>query len=135
MTDVVAGIIWQNGRYLGVQRPQGKRHAGFWEFPGGKVDPGEYTAEALIRELHEELGIRVTTLTYWREKVHEYPELTVRLSFFHIRDFVGIPSPLEGQELRWLTPAQALELPFLEADRDIIEELSAFAKRAGVSPG
>jgi len=135
MVDVVAGIIWQGGRYLGVQRPQGKRHAGFWEFPGGKVEPGENTADALIRELHEELGIRVAAPVYWRETVHAYPELTVRLSFFHIRDFVGVPSPLEGQGLRWLTPAEALELPFLEADRDIIEELSTLSKCAGFSPG
>ena len=131
MIDVVAGIIWQGDRYLAVQRPQGKRHAGFWEFPGGKVEPGEAAPDAMIRELHEELGIRVTTPQFWREKVHAYPELTVRLSFFHIRDFVGVPSPQEGQGLRWLTPVRALDLPFLAADRGIIEELAAFDHRCG----
>jgi len=127
MIDVVAGIIWRDGRYLGVKRPEGKRHAGFWEFPGGKVESGEDRQRALIRELSEELGIRARAPKYWREKVHTYPEVTVRLSFFHIRDFVGVPSPLEGQGLSWLTPAEGLLLPFLEADRDIIKELAALA--------
>jgi len=131
MIHVVAGIIWQGGRYLAVQRPPGKRHAGFWEFPGGKVEPGESTADALVRELHEELGITLTQFQYWCEKIHEYPDLTVRLSFFHICDFNGVPSSLEGQGLRWLTPVEALELPFLEADRGIVQKLAAKAESGG----
>ena len=125
MIHVVAGIIWREGRYLGVCRPEGKAHAGLWEFPGGKVEAGEDMAEAMTRELLEELDIEATCLEYWKEKTHAYPGLTVRLSFFHIRDFKGVPRPLEGQELRWLTPAEGVGLPFLEADRDIVEELLA----------
>lgn len=126
MIDVVAGILWKDGRYLGVRRPEGKAHAGLWEFPGGKVEPGEDPAAALVRELEEELDIRVLEVDFWREKIHEYPSCTVRLFFFHIRDFKGVPRPLEGQGLRWLTPDEAVDLPFLEADRDIVEDLRAF---------
>ena len=125
MIHVVAGIIWREGRYLGVRRPKGKPHAGLWEFPGGKVEPGEDAPSAMVRELLEELAIKAENVEYWREKIHEYPDFTVRLSFFHIHDFKGVPSPLEGQGLRWLTPAEAVALPFLEADRDIVMELSA----------
>ena len=125
MIHVVAGILWREGRFLGVKRPEGKAMSGFWEFPGGKVELGEDAACALIRELGEELGIDALCPEFWREKIHEYPELTVRLSFFHIRDFNGIPHPLEGQGLRWLTPAEAVLLPFLEADVDIVQELAA----------
>lgn len=125
MIHVVAAVLWREGRFLGVQRPEGKAHAGLWEFPGGKVEEGEDAPAALVRELREELGIEARAPAFWREKIHEYPALTVRLSFFHIRDFNGDPCPLEGQGLRWLTPAQARELPFLEADRDIVEALPA----------
>jgi len=125
MIHVVAGIIWAGESYLGVQRPEGKSHAGLWEFPGGKVEPGEDAASAMVRELREELDIEALQVEYWREKIHEYPALTVRLSFFHIRDFKGVPRPMEGQGLRWVTPAEAVALPFLEADRDIVTELSA----------
>ncbi|GFK92605.1 CTP pyrophosphohydrolase [Fundidesulfovibrio magnetotacticus] len=124
MIHVVAGILWRDGLCLGVRRPEGKAHAGLWEFPGGKVEAGEDPAQALVRELREELGIEAREPRYWREKIHEYPGGIVRLSFFHIRDFKGVPRPLEGQGLRWLTPAQARELPFLEADRDIVEALA-----------
>lgn len=127
MIRVVAGILWQEGRYLGVCRPEGKPHAGEWEFPGGKIEPDEDAACALTRELREELGIESGPPEFWREKIHEYPNITVHLSFFHIRDFKGVPHPLEGQGLRWLTPAEAVSLPFLEADRDIVAELSALA--------
>jgi len=123
--DVVAGILWREGRYLGVRRPEGKAHAGLWEFPGGKVEPGEDPAAALVRELAEELDIQAGAPQFWREKIHEYPGLTVRLFFFHIRDFKGVPRPLEGQGLRWLTPAEGVSLPFLEADQDIVEDLLA----------
>ncbi|WP_243361126.1 (deoxy)nucleoside triphosphate pyrophosphohydrolase [Fundidesulfovibrio terrae] len=125
MIHVVAGIIWSDGRYLGVKRPEGKSHAGLWEFPGGKVEPGEDAPRAMVRELREELDIEVSSVEFWREKIHEYPGFTVRLSFFHIRDFKGVPRPMEGQGLRWVTPAEAEHLPFLEADRDIVTELLA----------
>lgn len=123
--QVVAGIIWRSGRYLGVCRPEGRTHAGLWEFPGGKVEEGEKPLHALVRELREELGIEVHGADFWKEKTHAYPDFTVNLSFFHIHAFKGFPRPLEGQGLRWLYPAEGVALPFLAADRDIVEELVA----------
>lgn len=100
--DVAAGIIWQAGRFLAAQRPPDKPHAGFWEFPGGKLEPGEDAAQALARELAEELDIRVRTAAFWRCTEHDYPErgLHVRLHFFHVTAFDGQPSSREGQALR-----------------------------------
>ena len=129
---VVAGILWRAGRYLAVQRPEGKRHAGLWEFPGGKVEPGEALEAAMVRELAEELGITAQAPEFWREKDHTYQQGTVRLYFFHIRAFKGVPRPLEGQGLSWVTPAEGLKLAFLEADRDIVEELQRFPALSGV---
>ena len=122
---VVAAVIWQGERFLGVSRPPGKPMAGFWEFPGGKVKPGEPLEAALIRELAEELDLIPVDLVHWRDLTHPYPQLTVHLSFFHIHGFKGVPRPLEGQDLRWLTAAEALDYPFLEADREIIGALLA----------
>ena len=123
--DVAAGIIWQAGRFLAAQRPPDKPHAGFWEFPGGKLEPGEDAAQALARELAEELDIRVRTAAFWRCAEHDYPErgLHVSLHFFHVTAFDGQPSSREGQTLRWILPEEAPALPFLPADAAIVAAL------------
>ncbi|QLA15881.1 (deoxy)nucleoside triphosphate pyrophosphohydrolase [Desulfolutivibrio sulfoxidireducens] len=125
--DVVAAVIWRDGRFLAVRRPPGKAMAGMWEFPGGKVEAGETPRAALARELREELGIFPSRLVFWKETSHAYPELRVRLLFFHVWDFPGEPAALEGQELAWLTPDQARAYPFLDADVDIVGELAGIA--------
>ena len=123
--DVAAGIIWQAGRFLAAQRPPDKPHAGFWEFPGGKLEPGEDAARALARELAEELDIRVRTAAFWRCAEHDYPErgLHVRLHFSHVTAFDGQPSGREGQALRGVLPEEAPALPFLPADAAIVAAL------------
>lgn len=123
--DVAAGVIWQAGRFLAAQRPPDKPHAGFWEFPGGKLEPGEDAAQALARELAEELDIRVRTATFWRCAEHDYPErgIHVRLHFFHVTAFDGQPFSREGQNLRWILPEEASSLPFLPADAAIVAAL------------
>lgn len=126
--DVVAGILWRNGRYLAVQRPAGKLHAGFWEFPGGKQEDGETLEAALVRELREELAITALDYQFWCAKEHIYPgppQRHVRLYFFHVTAFDGTPLPNEGQALQWVTPASARSLPFLEADRKLVETLAS----------
>lgn len=125
--EVAAGILWRGGRFLGVERPPGTRHAGFWEFPGGKLEPGEAADAALARELDEELGVTDARPEFWRRVVHDYPEFRVHLHFFHVRAFTGEPRPREGQRLQWLTPAEALEKPFLPADEDVVRALGECA--------
>lgn len=80
--DVVAAIIWREGRYLAVRRPPGKAMAGMWEFPGGKIEAGESPRAALARELREELGLFPTCFAFWKEVYYVYPDHPVRLAFF-----------------------------------------------------
>jgi len=121
--DVVAAVIWRGRKFLAVKRPPGKPQAGFWEFPGGKVEPGESLEQALARELGEELDIQPTTWAFWLEKRHAYEHIRVRLFFFHVYQFAGRTLAREGHELRWLEP-QAADVPFLEADTDIVRLLA-----------
>jgi 8-oxo-dGTP diphosphatase len=118
--EVVAGILWRGGRYLAVERPEGKRHAGFLEFPGGKVEPGEGLEQALARELEEELGIRPLALRFRLCKEHDYPDFSVRLHFFDVTAFEGDPRGLENQALLWVRPGEAPVDRFLPADRDMV---------------
>lgn len=121
--EVVAGILWRGRRFLAVKRPPGKPQAGFWEFPGGKVEPGESREDALARELHEELGVVPTTWAYWTEKRHDYGHIKVRLHFYHVHQHAGRAVSREGHELRWVDAEGACGIPFLEADTEIVEAL------------
>lgn len=106
--DVAAGLILRgDGQLLLGQRPAGKPWAGWWELPGGKLEPGETVLQALARELEEELGIRVTEATPWVTYVHVYPHTTVRLAFCRVTQWEGEPRGLENQQLRWVDPAHA----------------------------
>ncbi|GFM37803.1 (deoxy)nucleoside triphosphate pyrophosphohydrolase [Desulfovibrio psychrotolerans] len=120
---VVAGIVWRNGRFLAARRPEGKAHAGFWEFPGGKMEPGETREQALVREFREEMSITPLVWEFWRTVRHAYPEQVVHLYFYHITSFAGSVHPAEGHETGWFSHEQALELPFLEADIAVVREL------------
>ncbi len=120
---VVAGIIPdQGGRVLVARRPAGKVGAGLWEFPGGKVGPGESDGEALGRELHEELGITIgacESLPHYRAA----PPPGIDLAFWRVRTYDGVPRGREGQEIRWCAPEELAALPFLPADRPILARL------------
>ncbi len=122
---VACGIVWRQDRFLAACRPPGKRHAGKWEFPGGKLEPGETPAEALVRELREELSLCAGRIEPWRTVRHTYPETTVDLVVFQVMSFEGEPVPNDGQLLRWVTPEEARSLPFLEPDRPLLEHLVA----------
>ena len=90
--------------FLLAQRPEGKVYAGYWEFPGGKVEPGETVREALVRELQEELGISVTACSPWLTRVFTYPHATVRLNFWRVTAWdgeIGITAPLEHSAVDW----------------------------------
>lgn len=125
--DVVAAVIWSREHFLGVRRPEGKPLAGFWEFPGGKVETGESREDALTRELQEELGLTPLETSFWRTLRHDYEHLHVTLHFYHIHSWTGALQAREGHELRWLLPAEAQKLPFLEADTEIVQALQGLA--------
>ena len=100
--DVAVGILMKpNGDVLLGQRPDGKPYSGYWEFPGGKVDPGESILQALKREFVEELGIEVVSAEEWCGVEHVYEHAHVRLHFFISREWRGEPQSLEGQAFAW----------------------------------
>ncbi|HEU0234628.1 MAG TPA: Nudix family hydrolase [Gallionella sp.] len=109
--EVSAAVLQQpDGSFLLAQRPPGKIWAGYWEFPGGKIEPGETPYHALVRELREELGIEVENAYPWVTRVFTYPHATVRLNFFRVTEWRGELHPHEGQEFAWQSPA-ALRYP------------------------
>ena len=122
--EAVAGVLRRGDTFLAVERPQGKIMAGYWEFPGGKIEPGETPREALRRELAEELGIACSEATLWQTARHRYEHGVVVLRLFHVSLFTGEPEPLEGQRLLWVTPAEALAMPFLPADVPLVKQLA-----------
>ncbi len=125
LVDVAAAVLTQpDGRVLLAQRPQGKPYAGYWEFPGGKVEPGEALELALARELREELGIAVQAPCRWITRVFEYPHATVRLNFFRVFDWQGTPHPHEGQLFSWQRPEAIEVTPLLPANFPVVKVLS-----------
>jgi 8-oxo-dGTP diphosphatase len=124
---VAAALYDAEGRVLIAQRPQGKHQAGRWEFPGGKLAPGESEATALARELREELGILVTASRPFMRLTHAYPDRSVELSMWIVERFSGAPRGLDGQELRWVAPARLGDEDLLEADRPFVEALQNLA--------
>lgn len=125
ITEVVAAVLTQpDGRVLLAQRPPGKVYAGYWEFPGGKVEPGETLQTALVRELREELGISVNPSCRWITRVFEYPHAMVRLNFFRVFEWQGEPHPHEGQVFSWQLPDAVTVTPLLPANFPILKALS-----------
>jgi 8-oxo-dGTP diphosphatase len=121
--QVVAGIIVRDGRVLVSRRPAGTHLGGLWEFPGGKLEPGEDEESALVRELREELGIEVRPGASWGILRHRYPEREVVLRFRFAEIVAGEPRPLEVDEVRWATPDELGKLQFPEADRPVVTAL------------
>jgi 8-oxo-dGTP diphosphatase len=125
LTEVVAAVLTQpDGRVLLAQRPTGKVYAGYWEFPGGKVEAGETLGAALARELHEELGITIAPPCRWITRVFEYPHATVRLNFFRVFEWQGEPHPHEGQVFSWQRPDAVEVTPLLPANFPIVKALT-----------
>ena len=123
MTDVVAALIWEGDRFLACQRPANKARARLWEFVGGKVESGESLEAALIRECREELDITVAPRDVFMEVIHEYPDLTVRLTLFNAVIAEGKPKALEHHDIRWITVQEIDGLAFCPADEEILKKL------------
>jgi 8-oxo-dGTP diphosphatase len=116
LTPVAVGILQRpDGQVLFAQRPPGKAYAGFWEFPGGKIEPGESSRDALVRELREELGVDVTSATAWLTQQHAYPHAFVELRFFRVTGWLGEVCPQEGQQVAWQIPGAYTVSPLLPA--------------------
>jgi 8-oxo-dGTP diphosphatase len=122
--EVVAAVIERpDGSFLLAQRPAGKVYAGYWEFPGGKVEPGEPLSVALQRELHEELGIDVEIAHPWIVQNYTYSHATVRLNFFRVRAWHGEPRGKEQQQLAWQHASAVDVAPLLPANAPVLRAL------------
>jgi 8-oxo-dGTP diphosphatase len=123
--DVAAAVILRpDGSFLMARRPPGKLYAGYWEFPGGKIEPGEAPAAAIARELHEELGIDIGAACPWMTRVFEYPHGTVHLRFFRIFDWQHEPHAREGQDIGWQTLDALVSGPMLPANAPVLASLA-----------
>jgi 8-oxo-dGTP diphosphatase len=118
-------LVDTDGRVLLAQRPEGKQLAGLWEFPGGKVEPGETPEQCLIRELQEEIGIEtdIPCLAPLTFASHSYDDFHLLMPLFVCRRFRGIAQPKEGQALKWVRPKQMRDYPMPPADAPLIQFL------------
>jgi 8-oxo-dGTP diphosphatase len=123
--EVVAAVLERaDGSFLLAQRPPGKVYAGWWEFPGGKVEAGEPLAQALARELLEELGIRLVKAYPWISRVHVYEHGTVMIHFFRVVEWQGEPHPHEGQSFAWQRLGAPVVEPMLPANGPVLASLA-----------
>jgi 8-oxo-dGTP diphosphatase len=124
VTDVAVGVLIDaQGRFLLTSRPPGKVYEGYWEFPGGKLEAGETVAEALRRELQEEIGVTIGAVQAWREKLVDYPHALVRLHFCKVFDWQGELHMHEGQDFAWQTLPVTVE-PVLPGTVPVLEWLA-----------
>ena len=128
----VGVVVDSQGRLLIGERPQGKAYAGQWEFPGGKVEPGETVFEALVREFREELNLQVEAAHALFSCVHAYPDREVELHFWQVTDYRGEARGVEGQNLRWVHSDDLASVNFLEGNRALLEKICALVSSGPV---
>jgi mutator protein MutT len=119
---VVAAVIERDGCFLVTRRQHGVHLAGYWEFPGGKCEAGESHVDGLVRELREELGVDVVVGVEVLTTAHDYPDRRVELHFLRC-DLAGTPTPLLGQDMRWVPREELASLAFPPADAELIQML------------
>ena len=123
MVEVVAALVWDNDKFMICQRPSNKARALLWEFVGGKVEPGETKEQALIRECREELAVVISVGDVFMELLHEYPDITIRLTLFNATIAEGAPQKLEHNDIKWITPAEIPNYDFCPADDEILKKI------------
>ena len=123
--DVVAALVWDGDKFMACQRPAHKARGLLWEFVGGKLEPGETREQALIRECQEELAITLSVGEVFMDVVHEYPDITIRLTLFNATIAEGVPQKLEHNDIQWITPAQIPHYDFCPADEEILKKIIA----------
>ena len=128
---VAAAIINAHGQVLVQQRPPGKSMAGLWEFPGGKIEPGETPEEALVRELNEELGIVASALVPLSFASEALGERHLLMLLYLCRDWTGLPKAIHASAVRWVDPADLYELPMPPADLPLIASIIQVAQQIG----
>ncbi len=134
--DVAVGVLVERdaqgreGRFLLTSRPEGKVYAGYWEFPGGKFEPGETLEQALRRELHEELGITIGAVYPWQQEIFDYPHALVRLHFCKVYEWAGAFEMREQQQMAWCAlPVQVQ--PVLPGTMPVLRWFAAERGHAG----
>lgn len=125
VVDVAIGLVWKEGRLLIARRPEGVHLGGLWEFPGGKVDPGETPECCLLRELREELGVEAEVIARRELIQFTYPERTVRLHPTDCRWLSGDPHPTGCEDPRWVAPADLADYEFPPANAPLLASLWA----------
>ena len=124
ITEVVAALIWDKGKFMICQRPVHKARALLWEFVGGKVEPGETKQQALIRECQEELAITLSVSDVFMDVLHEYPDITVHLTLFNATITEGAPQKLEHNDIQWISPVEIPSYDFCPADEEILKKIT-----------
>ena len=127
---VVAAVIEKDGRVLIAKRRQGDKLAGKWEFPGGKIDPGETAEEALKRELHEELDIETGVEDFICSSCYDYEHLSVELLAYRVKHISGNITPHVHDEVRWVLPEDLASYDYPEANLAIINAISGMYEKA-----
>ena len=123
MTEVVAALIWRDGKFMICQRPAHKARGLLWEFVGGKVEAGESKEQALIRECREELDVLISVGEIFMDVTHKYPDLTVHLTLFHATVAQGEPKKLEHNDIKWIAPSEIPNYDFCPADVEILAKI------------
>ena len=123
ITQVVAALIWDQGRFMACQRPAHKARGLLWEFVGGKVEPGESREEALCRECWEELGVEIAVRNIYFEVDHIYPDISIHLTLYNAVITQGTPQLLEHNAIHWIYPNEIPQYAFCPADEEILKRI------------
>ena len=120
---VTAGILWRDGQVLLARRRPGKHMGGRWEFPGGKIEPGETPEESLARELEEELDVRARIGECLCCVAYDGDGVSLELMVYRVDHFEGTPALKEHQEIRWVMPSELRSFELADSDRTVVERL------------